>query len=336
MVLPMKHEPFSSSKYRSIYIVGLWIAAVVILVGSIWAYASQSPDNAITRPFTNILSALTRSNLIVKTDHTRLPANGSAQTTITASYPKTAGTMTAKIISGTGTIARTGDGVNPATFTYTAGISIGNVVIEVSLDSISETVELELVEPITPGTPQITDPPTGTKTNQVRPDIIGSAPANSKVVISANGQINTTTKADSNGVFRARLDKALTNGQQNITAIAVNDLEIASPPSEQIVIEVISDPLKYDSESVRFSPRPVVAGNSFGLFIPASLNTEKVLVEFEGTTYELKDTNGSSIFSRSLPAPANPGTYPASIILVDAANNSTRFDNALYIAVVAP
>ena len=71
------------------------------------------------------------------------------------------------------------------------------------------------------------------------------------------------------------------------------------------------------------------------MFIPVSLNTEKVLLEFEGTTFELSNPHGSSVFSRTLPAPAIAGSYAASVILIDAADQATRFDKLIPVNVVS-
>lgn len=322
---------------QRVFIYSITFALIIIILGSL--FALNTTPNSLSSIGSSILGKLdflTHSNLVVKIDHTKLAANGTSQTSITASHPYLDSPITASVVSGSGTINKTSQTKEKASFTYTSGTQAGPVEILFELNNIKETVTLELLDAVAPASPQILNPPTNSSTNLLKPEIIGTGPADTRITISNNGQINTTTRTNANGVFRAKLDKALTNGDQTITATAINDLDIASQPSAPILLKVESEPLKYDANNIRLSPDKILAGSSFAPFIPVSLNTEKVLVELEGSTYQLSDPNDVSIFSRSLPAPAEAGSYSATLILVDAADIPTRFEGALQFTVVTP
>lgn len=322
---------------QRVFIYSITFALVIIILGSL--FALNTTPNSLANLGSSLLhrmAFLTHSNLVVKIDHTKLAANGTSQTTVTASHPYISSPITASVISGSGTINKLSQTKGKASFTYTSGTQPGTVEIMFRLNNIEEIATLELLEAVAPASPQILNPPTNSSTNLLKPEIVGTGPVDTRITISNNGQINTTTRTNANGVFRVKLERALTNGDQTLTATAISDLDIASQPSAPVLVKVEAEPLKYDANNIRFSPDKILAGSSFAPFIPVSLNTEKVLIELEGSTYQLSDPNDVSIFSRSLPAPAQPGSYSATLILVDAADIPTRFEGALQFSVVTP
>ena len=319
---------------RKIFIVSLSLALLILVASGIWALTGGTNWNNVTDKINESLNTLTETNLVIKTDKTRLAANGLSQTKITAQYPKAIGDITAEVTAGSGTIQKQNQVESAAIFTYTSGTVPGSVEITFKANTITERLYLELHDPTAPTAPQILSPTAGSSTNILKPEIIGTGPANTRIIISNNGQPNTSTTTDSKGAFKVRLERALTDGEQTLTAVSINDLDIGSPNSNSVTISVKTEPLTYDRNNIRVSPSPVVANQSFGIFIPVSLNTEKVQIEFQDTTYELTDFNGSSIYSKTLPAPTNPGSYSANLLLIDAADGVTRFDGAIQITVV--
>lgn len=327
-LLVMKPQPLRPVHQR-IFIAGFSLALVAILIGSYLAFNGSASLANVSNKLLDSLDSLTSTNLIIKADKVRLAANGLSQTAIIASHPNPPTPITARIVSGDGVIHKTSEQSTSAKFVYTSGTLLGPVTIEFATGNILETIELQLVAATQPPPPELLSPPNESSGSQLRPEIIGTGPADTRIAISVNGQINTTSRTDKQGNFHIRLEKALGNGQQNITAVAINDLDIVSNVSNTLILHIQSQPMTYDAKHVRITPDRIIANGTFAVFIPASLNTETVLVELEGTTYQLTDSNGSSIFSRTLPSPAAAGSYSANLILVDPANNQTRFDGVL-------
>lgn len=324
----MKPQPLRPVHQR-IFITGFSLALVAILIGSYLAFNGSASFANVSDKLLDSLDSLTSTNLIIKADKVKLAANGQSQTTIVASHPNPPTPITARIVNGSGAITKLSEQATSAKFTYTSGLSVDPVRIEFTTGNIIESIDLELLAATPPPAPQLLSPPNNSSGSQLRPEIIGTGPVDTRIAISVNGQINTTSRTDKQGSFHIRLEKALGNGQQNITAVAINELDIVSNVSNTLVLQIQSQPMTYDAQHIRITPDRIIANESFAVFIPASLNTEKVLVELEGTTYQLIDSNGSSIFSRTLPSPANAGSYTANLILVDPANNQSRFDNVL-------
>ena len=320
-----------------ILLISVGVALVIIISGSVLAFTNAGFSlAAFAKDLGTNLGLYGNSTFSIKIDRTTLPANGTTQTNIVVTdHRSKPQPIDANVISGGGQIAKVTQTEAVSTFLYTAGSVVGPVEITIGDSHKHQTITLELVEAITPGSPQITSPTEGTATPQLRPDVSGTGPANTKIVISNNGQANTITHTDDQGNFKVRLERPLGSGQQTLSAVAVSDLEISSPPSSLVTIQIQPSPLKVDTANLRISPDRIIAGTSFGIFVPVSLNTEKVLVEFEGTTFELSDSHQSSVFSRTLPAPQNPGSYTASLILVDAADQATRFDNLIQLHIVS-
>ncbi len=323
--------------HHKILIISITIALLIILGGSVLAFSSTGFSlAALAKDIGSNLGLTTNAAFSIKVDRTTLPANGTTQTSIVVtdhrSSPKP---IDANIVTGGGQIIKATEQDTRTEFLYTSGTVIGSVEITIGDTNRHQSVFIELVEASVPATPQITSPAEGTTTPQLRPEVSGTAPANTKVVITNNGSANTITRSDNQGNFKVRLERPLGSGQQSLSAVAVSDLEINSQPSNIVTIHIQPEALKIDTANLRLSPNRIIADTSFGVFIPVSLNTEKVLVEFEGTTYELNNPHGSSVFSRTLPAPVNPGSYTASVILVDAADQATRFDNLIRVNVVS-
>nr|AQS30629.1 hypothetical protein [uncultured bacterium]AQS31151.1 hypothetical protein [uncultured bacterium] len=312
------------------------LAVIIIIGGSIWGL-NQSGVNG-RQMFYRISQFTTRLfgfNLLVKVDRTTLPADGQSQTTITATLIHLRQTVTASIIQGDGQIQRTPTTENPYQFTYTAGTNPGEVIILVKAGALEQTVKITLAVATIPATPIIISPPDGSAIDTPKPELSGTGLPNTKIIITDNGAVNTTTTTDTNGQFRVHLTEPLYNGQHTLSATAVSDLGINSPISNLVTVTVKTEPVKLDTSNIRISPNRAVAGSSFGLFVPASLNTTKVIAEFEGKTYELFDHNQSSIFTGTLLAPNQPGAYSISLVLTDQAGNTSRFDQIVRLTVIS-
>ncbi len=312
------------------------VLAVVIISGSIIA-AQQAGFSfaSLSRDLGRVIGRIGGANLVVTTGSVKLPADGKSQTTITAKLINSQIRVTASIVSGDGQIARSESADGKTEFTYTAGRQIGKTSILVKAGSLEETVIIELAEAVKPATPQITDPPDGSEVKDPYPTISGTGPADTKILITNNGNSNTTTSTNDQGQFKVKLERSLYNGQHTLTAVAVSDLGVASNPSELVTITVTTNPITLDTANIRIVPQTILAGESFAVFVPTSLNTTKVLVEIIGQTYELFDYNKSSVFTNTLPAPDQPGVYVGNIVLVDAANNSSRFEKIIRISVTS-
>jgi len=265
----------------------------------------------------------------------KLPADGKSQTTITAKLINSQVQVTASIIRGDGQIVRGESTGGKTEFTYTAGGQVGKTDILVKAGSLEEAITIELAEAVKPAAPQITNPPDGSEIKDPYPTINGTGPANIKVLITNNGNSNTTTSTNDQGQFKVKLEQPLYSGRHTLTAVAVSDLGVASDLSNLVTITVTTNPITLDVANIRIIPRNILVSESFAVFVPTSLNTTKVLVEIAGQTYELFDYNKSSVFTNTLPAPDQPGVYVGNIVLVDVANNSSRFEKAIRISVTS-
>lgn len=312
------------------------ILAVVIISGSIIA-AQQAGFSfaSLSRGLGQAIGRIGGANLVVTTGSAKLPADGKSQTTLTAELINSQTRVTASIISGDGQIARGESTDGKTKFTYTAGGQVGKTNILVKAGSLEETITIELAEAAKPAAPKITDPPDGSEIKDPYPTISGTGPANTRVLITNNGNSNTTASTNDQGQFKVKLERPLYNGQHTLTAVAVSDLGVASDPSNLVTITVATNPITLDVANIRIVPRTILVGESFAVFVPTSLNTTRVLVEIASQTYELFDYNKSSVFTNTLPAPDQPGVYVGNIVLVDIANNSSRFEKAIRISVTS-
>ena len=323
-------------RFGSILYLAIGLAVLIIIGGSIWAL-NQSGING-HQAFYQIGQFTTRLfgfNLIVKLDKPVLPADSQSQAVITATLVHLRQTVTASIIQGDGQIQRTPTTEEPYQFTYTAGATPGEVTILVNAGALEQTVKITLAVATIPASPVLISPPDGSTIDVPKPEVSGTGLPNTKIIITDNGLINTTTTTDANGQFRTRVTEPLYNGQHTLSATAVSDLGINSPVSNLVSVVVKTEPVQLDTTNIRISPSRVIAGNSFGLFVPSSLNTSKVTAELEGRTHELFDHNQSSIFTGTLLAPNQPGAYSISLVLTDQAGNASRFNQIVQLTVVS-
>ncbi|MFA5010005.1 MAG: hypothetical protein WC553_02090 [Patescibacteria group bacterium] len=278
------------------------------------------------------VSRLAGANLIVKVDRTTLPADGKATTTIyvTANHEFP---ITAKVTSGGGEVVAAAN--SSTDFVYTTSTTVGTVVINITSGSLSEDLELTLVDPIVPANPTIIAPNDGSTTNNPKPEIVGTGPINTKILITTNGSLNTTLQTDDKGNFRGSLDKPLYSGKHTLSTVAQTELGVISQVSNLVTITVETDPVKLDTTHIRTTPTKILASDSFGLFVPVSLNTSRVVAELQGQSFELQNLHKTSIFTGTLPAPDQSGLYTGNLILYDLANSGTRFDRSFTIVVIS-
>ncbi|MFH0905696.1 MAG: hypothetical protein V1826_03195 [bacterium] len=319
---------------------GLGIALVIVIVGSMvavsqtgitWATIQHDTEQFVVR--------LGGANLIAQVDRTILPADGKSQSVIQITPLHTSNPITVNILKGGGQIEQqttpTGEATNTIRFTYIAAGEPGDVIIRFRSGALEQLVAIKLVQAVAPTPPAITSPPDKTLVSSGQPEVIGTGPVSTKIIVTDNGETNTTTQTDERGNFQTHLEKPLYNGQHTLGATAVSPLGMLSPTSNLVTITVKTDPVQLDQVNIRITPKKVVAGSSFGLFVPASLNAAKVVVEIAGGSYQLFDYNKSSIFSAALPAPDQPGTYLGDLIVTDNSGNSTRFAKVVNLVVVS-
>lgn len=331
----MKSSKFPSSSPRRIIIFAVSGAALIIIAGSVFALNQAGIGlAAFAGIVSETVSRLAGANLIVKVDRTTLPADGSASTIIHVTTTNQDLPVTAQVIGG-GRITNTSTTASETQFTYTAGTVTGLATIEIHSGSLTETVEINLAEAVTPTAPILTSPTDRATTTNPIPEVSGTGPANTKILITTNGTENTTTQTDGSGNFKVVLAKPLYGGQHTIAAIAISDIGVQSPVSNLITITIETEAVKLDTNHIRVSPNHPVANGSFGLFIPVSLNTSRVTAELQGRTFELTDLHKTSVFTGTLASPEQAGTYSIDLTLFDLAGTATHFDRAYSILVVS-
>lgn len=332
----MKMPPAPKASPRRIIIFATGGAVLLILVGSLIAFNQAGFTFAAFAGFINeTVSRLAGSDLIVKVDQTVLPADGKSSTLIHATNTNPDMLITAELVSGGGSLKTSATNPGSTTFTYTTGESTGEVSIIINSGSLTQTVKLSLKEAVIPATPVLVAPNDGSTTNNPYPEVSGTGPANTKILITDNGNTNSTTRTDDKGNFRATLEKPLYGGKHTLAAIAQSDLGVLSIVSNLATITVQAEAIKLDFSHIRTSPAKVIAGDTFGLFVPASLNTSRIVVELQGKTFELQDLHKTSIFTGTLPAPDQAGVTIVNLVAYDLAGSPTRFDKAASILVVS-
>ncbi len=332
----MKTLPVRPPSPRRTIVLATGGTILLILVGSLVAFNQAGFTFVAFASYVNeTVSRLAGSNLIVKVDQTVLPADGKTSTTIHATNTNPDIPITAELVSGGGSIKTSTISSGNATFTYTTGKSIGEVSIIIISGSLTQTLNLSLKEALIPATPTLVAPSDGSTTNNPYPEVSGTGPANTKILITDNGNTNSTTRTDSKGNFRFVLEKPLYGGKHTLAAIAQSDLGVISIVSNLCTITVKVEPVKLDFSHIKTSPTRVVAGNSFGLFVPASLNTSRMTAELQGKTFEMQDFHKTSIFTGTLPAPEQAGVVTINLVAYDLAGSPTKFDKALSILVVS-
>lgn len=328
--------PRTPNSPRRFIILAVSGAALLILGGSLIALDQIGIGPRVLAQYINEgISRLAGADLIVKADQTLLPADGQTHTVIQASSTNLNLPITAQLLSGSGTIATTASSPGAATFTYAAGTITGEAIVLIKSGSLTQEVKFTLAEAVTPATPVITAPPDGSTTSDPKPEIAGTGPASTKILITDNGTSNTATQTDDKGNFRIQLEHPLYSGKHTLAAVAQNYLGVVSATSNLVTITVKAEPVQLDLAHLRTSPSKIAAGASFGLFVPASLNTARVTAELQGKIFELQDLHHTSIFSGTLPAPDQPGSFTLNFITYDAAGNATRFDRAANLTIIS-
>lgn len=329
-------SPFNQPK-QTLYVI-LGALLVVVIAGSIVGLNQAGFSFAETLGnWGQSISRIGGADLVVTTDDTVLPADGKSQTTIYAEAVGSRAEITASILQGTGTISRVAtDSQTKTNFLYTAGPQLGQVEILVQSGGLKQTVIIQLAEAITPSAPAITSPTDGATLSESYPTVSGTSAPDTKVIITNNGSQNTMTQTDASGNFSVKLTQPLYNGQHTLAAIALSPLKVQSPLSNLVTVTVKTTPATLDVRNLRISPNPAIANEVFGVFVPASLNAAKMIVEFNQQIFELFDHNQSTIFTGSLPAPLESGVYFGNIVVTDEAGNVTRFEQVLRVPVQTP
>ncbi len=311
-------------------------AVLLILVGSFVAFNQAGLTPAALAGFVSeSFSRLIGADLIVSVDQSILPADGKTSTFIYATNTNPDLPITAELVSGSGTLKTSDTKAGKTTFTYTTGKSIGEVSIIITSGSLTQNISLTLQEAIVPATPTLSSPTDKTTTSNPYPEVSGTGPANTKILITDNGNVNSVTRTDGQGNFRITIEKALYGGKHTLAAIAQSELGVVSIVSNLATITVEAEPIKLDFSHIRTSPTRIIAGDSFGLFVPASLNTSRMTAELQGKTYELQNLHKTSIFTATLPAPEQAGTGTINLVGYDLAGSPTKFDKALSILIVS-
>lgn len=330
-----KIKKYFTNQHQILWVV-LSIVGLIIIIGSTIAVAQTGISLQSVRDYVSQFAAhLGGSNLYVQLERTQLPADGESQGKIWVTPINTNSPLTANIIRGEGVIKLSESEDDDIIFIYTAGSNPDEVKIMFVAGVLKETVSITLIHSETPSTPIITNPPDNTQINNSRPEVIGTGAKNTKIIITDNGETNTITRTDKHGRFQTHLDNPLYNGQHTLSAIAVNELGVRSPASALITITIKTNPARIDRKNIRTAPTNIIAGGSYGVFVPTSLNAKKVKVEIHGEIYELFDFNETSIFTGTLPAPLEPGVYVGNIIVTDVSGNINRFDSSISVSIIS-
>lgn len=333
--MPAKYPKVASNPRKPIFML-VSMSVLVIIVGSLLAIGGIGPNSSgLKTKFFSFISRLSGSQLLIHADKTTLPADGKTSVEIKLEKIHIDETAVGRVTQGSGSLTTVPTQDGSQTFIFIAGTTTGETVLEFTAGNLTSELVLTLIDPNTPPAPALLGPANNITTGDATPETSGTGPASMKIQIMDNGVLNTATRTDDKGSFRVVLENPLSNGVHSLTAIAVNDLGVLSAPSPAVTIEVKSEPVTIDAANIRTSPRRLIASQSFGLFIPASTNTDKILIDFEGRQYTLLSRNGTSIFSGTLLAPANPGNYAASITLVDEGGNQTKPEQKLNFTVHA-
>jgi len=332
----MLQTKLSKTSQHKILFVVLGIVGLIIIIGSTVAVAQTDITFQTFRDsISQFVAHLGGSDLIVKVEHTQLPADGRSQSKIWITPINISSPFTANIIQGGGQIELLASEDDDILFVYTAGSDPGESVVVFAAGVLKQIVKIELIRSETPAVPTITSPPDKTQINNSKPEIVGTGSANTKIIITSNGKANTITRTDEHGRFQTHLDKPLYNGQHTLAAIAVNELGVQSDISNLVTITVKTNPAGIDKTNIRVIPSRAIVGESFAIFVPTSLNAAKVTIEIAGQIYELFDFNKTSVFTAVLPAPIEPGIYIGDIIVVDISGNINRFDQSISVTVIS-
>src|SRR5680860_55697 len=207
-----KLKKLTKNRHNILWVV-LSIVGLIIIVGSTIAVAQtgisfQSIQNGIGQ----FAAHLGGSNLIVQLERTQLPADGKSQSQVIVTPINTNTPLTANVSQGGGNVKLVGPENDNIIFIYTSGAIPGEVGIVITAGILKETVFITLLDVETPSAPVITNPPDNTQINNSRPEIIGTATNNTKIIITDNGETNTITRTDEHGHFQTHLDKPLYNG----------------------------------------------------------------------------------------------------------------------------
>lgn len=207
------------------------------------------------------------------------------------------------------------------------------VALTFSFKNIHETLNLEVFDLTLPTIPILKIPIDKTIFSTATPIFSGEANPQTKVELYIDDRFNTLAEVDNTGLFNTQLQQAISRGIHKVTTVAINKYNVRSNISTPIYIEIQTLDPEIDVDNIRIKPNPAKVNEALYIFIPASANTQSVIIVLDSKEYSLKDTYGSSIFSGTLLAPSTPGLYRISVIITTEGGDSILAENIYSIQV---
>lgn len=207
------------------------------------------------------------------------------------------------------------------------------VTLTFNLKNTCETLNLEVFDLTPPTAPILKIPIDKTIFSTATPTFSGESNPQTKVEIYVDDRFNTLAEVDNTGLFNTQLQQAISRGIHKVTIVAINKYNVRSNVSPPIHIEIQTLDPEIDVDNIRIKPNPAKVNEALYIFIPASANTQSVVIVLDNKEYPLKDTYGSSIFSGTLLAPSTPGLYRISVIITTEGGDSILAENIYSIQV---
>lgn len=202
-----------------------------------------------------------------------------------------------------------------------------NIVLDISFKNIHKNLEIEAFNPTPPLMPVLKTPVDKAFFSTATPELSGEAEPEMQIEIYIDDRFNTLAEVNKEGIFNTSLERAIGQGIHKLTIVAINKYGIRSNVTTPIYIEIKTPEPEIDIANIRIKPNPAIASQPFYIFIPASSNTESVLINLDGQIHKLKDTYGSSIFSGVIVAPSTPGLYRISATIITDGGDSVLAEN---------
>ena len=319
--------------------------------------AGNTSPSSVTLPLTimsGALSSLAAPSLLPADDSGTL---GDRITNVTR--PRITGSapagMTVELLSSTGTILATGTASVSSVYVLTPGAALpdgANSLSVIAIDAAgnisnpSTTLTLTILStpPAAPSSPLLaSSDDSGVQgdgiTNVTSPQLIGTAPANTSIMLVSNGVTIGTGSAGASGTYAIRPSRAFASGTYTITAIATDiagNISSASSPYSLTVITTApaapsnltlasSDDSGTLADGLTNVNLPHLTGSTQSLATVQLINAGTVI----GTA--VADANGT--FSVQPSTPLADGTYRLTFRAVDQAGNVSAISATLTLTI---
>ncbi|MBL8918804.1 MAG: hypothetical protein JNJ54_08105 [Myxococcaceae bacterium] len=174
------------------------------------------------------------------------------------------------------------------------------------------------------GVPVVTTPADGSSTNNVRPAISGTAPANATVTVSVDGSVIGTTTADGMGAWTLTPTTALSQGSHTVNATATVSGMTSGPSNTNTftvdtmapAAPVVTAPANGSSTN---DPRPAISGT-------AEANAT-ITVRVDGMVIGTTTANAMGAWTLTPMNALSAGSHTVSATATDAAGNASPASN---------